>query len=511
MPFLIKEGMVWPPMDLLSWKMAEHSAWYSGDPERIADYYSRMIDKNLQSMPYPIRTSESFWGRQYRNTGDCFVHVPIASDISETCANILFGESPIVEVAQAHERTTSASYKAAQDGLDLMLMESGFFRKILEGAETGSAIGGTYIKVAWDDELSPYPIPVVQQADSALPTFSFGILKDVTFWKVLPAVDDHRNVYRLFELYEKGSIKYSLYKGTDDKVGMMVDLGSHPETEGMQEVVDTFGELLVVYVPNVLPNRIDRNSYIGRSDYHGIEGMMDSLDEVYSSWLKDIVLAQGKIHIPEAFLSKDGEGKKSFNVDRMMYVKLDMDPTIENKPITATQFDIRAEQFEKSAMAFLERIITSAGYSPQSFGLNIEGKAESGTALNIRERKTYATKVKKEQYWQLALKQLVQKMILVYNKVLDGGIEGDIEVDVAFSDSSGNGLNEVATAVKMIADAQAASVDTKVRMLHPDWEEEQILAEVKAIIDENGIGMVVPAPDGNPDLNQMDEDDKDEE
>ena len=75
----------------------------------------------------------------------------------------------------------------------------------------------------------------------------------------------------------------------------------------------------------------------------------------------------------------------------MAYEELDIDPTAMTKPIEATQFEIRAEQFEKTCLNLLDRIITSAGYSPQSFGLNIAGRAESGTACAEEFKRIFDT------------------------------------------------------------------------------------------------------------------------
>lgn len=302
----------------------------------------------------------------------------------------------------------------------------------------------------------------------------------------------------LLETYEKGRIINKLYKGTTDRLGFEIPLNSHQDTKDLSPVIETVDELLAWYIPNKLPNRLDRTSYLGRSEYSGIEGLMDSLDEVYSSWVREIAIAQGRIHIPDSYLSQGAKGPR-FNLDKMVYVTLDIDPTtLDGQGITATQFSIRANEFEKSALNLLDRIISSAGYSPQSFGLNIEGRAESGTALAIRERKSFATKVKKENYWQSELKKIVRAMIRVYNVELGGMLEEDFTVNISFNDGLTNSLGELATSIKMISDAQAASTETKVRLLHPDWDEDQVIAETKRIIDENGI-----APLEMPDITQL--------
>lgn len=498
----IKEGMDWPPMSLCMWKMCEHSAWYSGDAEILANFYSLQKPTNYLGLYKPIK-SQSFWGRQIANDAEVFIHVPIAGDIAETSANMLFAESPLVKIIQSQEKEAKQVYTESQSLLDDMILKSGLFSKILEGAEACAAIGGVYLKIAYDEDLSKFPIPVVMQADKAIPEFKFGILIAVTFWKTIDYVESGDKVYRLLERYEKGSITNELYLGTNDKLGNLVDLADHEDTADLEDSIDTGDKLFAVYIPNVLPNRLDRSSYMGRSDYSGIEGLMDALDETFSSWMKDIILAQAKILLPEGYLKKGEDGTSKYNYDKMLYVEMDIDPVIEGNKITPQQFKIRADEFEKTTINLMERIITSAGYSPQSFGLNIQGRAESGTALNVRERKSFATKGKKENYWQKGLDEVVNIMIFIYNKYLGGKIAEDSTINISFSDGITNNLSELATSIKMLGDAISVSTDTKVRMLHPEWEEEQIKAEVELILEENNIG-AADIPEGNMDIHQLD-------
>ena len=485
---IIKEGMNWPPMNYLNWKQAEHSAWYSGDAETLANFYTEWSRANISNSPYPLANNESFWGRQIKNQGEIYVHVPIASDIAETSANFLFAESPIIRIPN---KDKVPSIKASQNVLDKLRNETLLDSKLLEAAESAAAIGGVFIKVAWDSDLSEYPIPAIEQADKSIPEFKFGMLYAVTFWKVIEQDESGSKVYRLLERYEKGSISYSLWLGTSDKLGKQIELKAHPDTEKQEKVIKTIDMLLAVYIPNMLPNRLSRGSSLGRSDYSGIEGLMDSLDEVYTSWVKDIVLAQAKILIPEQFMRKH-DGKMSYNIDKMLYVQLDIDPLTlgSTQAITPQQFEIRAEQFETTSNNLLERIISSAGYSPQSFGLNIAGKAESGTALSMRERKSFATKGKKENYWYSALEKIIKMLMLVYRFELNGSIDTDVEVNIEFNDGVTNNLSETAASVQLLNNAMAVSTDTKVRLVHPEWDEEQIETEVQRIIEENNIGAI---------------------
>jgi hypothetical protein len=153
--------MSWPPTDLLTWKMAEHSAWFSGDAEILANFYFQYMSNNILNVPHPLRDDDLFWARQIINQGEIKVHVPLAGDIADTSANFLFGESPSVKIAEAHQTKAQQSFKDTQKDLDDMLLENMFYSRILEGAEACAGIGGVYIKIGWDKDVLGYPIPVV--------------------------------------------------------------------------------------------------------------------------------------------------------------------------------------------------------------------------------------------------------------------------------------------------------------------------------------------------------------
>lgn len=64
-----------------------------------------------------------------------------------------------------------------------------------------------------------------------------------------------------------------------------------------------------VYVPNMRLHRKIRRTPLGRSDFDGIEPVMDQLDEALTSWMRDLRLAKGRLVVPDAFLQSQGPGK----------------------------------------------------------------------------------------------------------------------------------------------------------------------------------------------------------
>lgn len=489
----VKEQMQWPPMDLERYKIKEHAVWYSGEAELLANFYFDNELKNYMNLNYGTRNNNKFWARQIKNQSNFFIHVPVAGDIAETSSAFLFGESPIIRF-----NSDSEAMENNQAELDKMLTQSGFYSKIIEAAEIASAIGGVYMKIAWDTDISDQPIPVVVQADQAFPVFKFGVLQKVTF--VYDIKTDNSTYYRLGEEISKEGIKNTLYQGTSDNLGKAISLKSIDETKGLLENTPTNGIMTCVYIPNLLPNRLNRQSYSGRSDLQGIETLMDALDETFSAWMVDIQIARGRIHVPSGYLKEGSNGNGKFDIDRMAYEELEVDPTAMTSPIEATQFAIRSAEFEQTCLNLLDRIITSAGYSPQSFGLNIAGRAESGTALNVRERKSFSTTNKKQAYWEASLKRLVSSMCMIKQMMLGGSFTCDLDVNIAFADGISNNMSETSNSVKTLSDAKALSTDTKVRMVHPEWTDKQIKEEVERIMEEESVGTPMDNPE---DLTQM--------
>jgi A118 family predicted phage portal protein len=463
----------WPPS---AWQSVYNdyslrAAWYGGDMNALANIYRRYL-----SNPYNRR--EDRFAQDSAQARRTFLHVPIASDIASVSANLLFGESPKVSVDDA----------AAQERLETIIVDSQLMNTLVEAADSASGMGGVCLKVNWDRELANYPILSIAQVDCSLPEWQHGILTACTFWRVIPTGDD-REVWRLLERHEPGVIYNGLYCGTPDRLGAGRPLEALPETADLEpQVLTGIDGLLCRYIPNLRPNRKRRGNNLGRSDTDGLESLMDTLDEVYTSWLRDVRLGRGRIIVPEGMLQTDTNGTLYFDSDQEAFTTLNMVPSADqSSAITISQFEIRAAQHQQTALDLLMRIVTSAGYSPQTFGLNIDGQAESGTALKIRENRTYVTSAAKAAYWKAPLEDLLELLLLVDRTHLGGSVVGRPSIEI--QDGVRPTDLELATSVEMMYRAAAASTEERVRKLHPDWTDDLIQTEVQRIQDEQGLSV----------------------
>lgn len=493
----------WPPTDeRVLHALADWDAWYASDPDRLeARYtgrgYRDVVNRPAQSRGGVVgRLARWFWGNptpegEKRDK----LHVPLAGDIARTSSELLFSEPPKLLAPEG-------SGDATQQALD-GLMEDGLQPTLLEAGEICAALGGAYLRVVWDEDVSDRPWIDTVAADRAVPEFRYGRLVAVTFWTVLESEGHNDNrVFRHLERHERGRIFHGLYEGSTISLGAPRPLVDHPATAPFATEVDAEGgidtgapdHLTAAYVPNVRPARAWRHiptaAYWGQSDFQGIEGLMDALDETYSSWMRDVQNGKGRIIVAQSMLESLGPGQgAAWSEERRIYTGLSMLPRPgDPNPITDVQFEIRVQEHADTCRALIEQAVRQAGYSPSTFGETGDGAAVTATEIKARERRSMTTRGRKAMYWDPG----IAAISAAYLAVLAGErfrVEG-LALDppkVEFQDSITEGPRELAETAELVSRAMAASRETLVQMIHPDWDDEQVQAEVARLKDESAM------------------------
>jgi len=489
------ENTSWPPDASTRHGQAvrEWSAWYSGDPEQLGAFYTPKtgrVDRPAQYAGGLVGTLARWWWGTPAAVGEqsAKLHVPLAADICGTSADLLFSE-PLAITAE--DAKLGEFLQSLQDG--------GLETRLHEGGEVQAALGGVYLRSMWDTTVQATPWTSVVHPDGAVPEFRHGRLVAVNLWANLASTDDSVK-WRHVERHEPGWIVHALFKGTATNLGKRMPLESHPSTATLvtsdEGAVETRTQrMTVTYVPNMLPNRLDRHNPQGRSDLQGVTPFLDALDEAYSSWWRDIRHAKARLHVPAQYLQSDGPGSAAVaDIDREVYVPLDgiMGKADGQLAIQAQQFAIRTDDHLRTCEAWTQRIIESAGYSTQSLSSGTGG-AVTAAEVHSHERRSYMTRGKKARYWSLALREHLAVQVDVANAHLGARLTvGDIRV--AFPDGVQESTMTLAQTSQALRNAEAASTHTRVRMVNPDWTPEQVDEEVARIHVENGTG-VMAEPD----------------
>ncbi|MDN5687015.1 MAG: phage portal protein [Brachybacterium sp.] len=494
----IPQTSTWPPeqLDVILPAMYRWDAWYASRTDRLAAIYANGEERpSFQRDGLVGTVRRFFWGTSGSDAPQKKLHVPVASDLCQASADLLFAEPPTLTVDDVK----------AQERLDLIIGEDAH-DQLASGAEVGAALGGTYVRVAWDQDLAPHPFLARVDADHALPEFTWGRLSAVTFWRTVAT--EGGTIWRHLERHESrdgvGVIEHALFRGTSATLGKRRPLIENTATAGLTTAEDGVVSTLtpgldVVYVPNQSPNRVWRDhplgANLGRSDLDGLEPLLDALDETWSSWMRDLRIGKGRIVAAQSALDDNGPGKgATLDLDREVYEALNTPPGAANQsglPMEHVQFAIRVQEHQDTAAALLAQILRTAGYSSQTFGDDASGAAMTATEVHSRERRSFLTRDRKIRPWRPALAQLARKALAIDQVVFRSGVDADQVVNVEFGDTVQEAQEALARTAQLMHQAQAASTRTRVQMLHPDWDDATVDEEVERIGREFG----EPAPD----------------
>ena len=466
--------------------MTPEEAWETRVEYR-QNYYRRHIASYSGDRVELTATSNE--GMFWKRTSKCKMHVPVAADIAAISANLMFAEEPNFA---CYDEETEDNESKQQKRLGELVERNNIHGKLNEAAETCAALGDVYLKLNYRKDEIDYPVLSIVPADAAWPEYLLGVLKGIHFFSVLKRDLHTGAITRVYELYEPGKITMAIYEGDNEMLGEDLGEAALKQYGFEREIKPPVDDMLAVHIPNMRPNRLYRDMNMGRSDYDELRDLMDSLDESYSSWMRDIRLAKARTIVPAEYLKRkpqemlEGLAQSAsweFDPDVETYVTIDMQDSNGNVPgITLQQFSIRSAEYAATCAELLRNIVTIAGYAPQTCGLDISGMAQSGTALHIREKKSYDTRGKKQTYWKAPLEGIMTAMVHLDNALWpQAGSDSDDKVRVQFADSAANDISTMSAAVQMLAAANSASIETRVQMLHPDWTKKQISEETERL------------------------------
>lgn len=505
-------NLEWPPPAYAKYvrQIREWSAWWAGDSDLLRRYSAERRFWHRQA-------DADRTGRQQARS----MHAALAADIVTTSADLLFGEE--IELAIPEPEATGedgehedadeqgvdegdaslaqerAAVEVTQARLDELREEIDLDGSLLVAAEVAAGLGGAWLRPAWDTTLADRPLLTVIDPEHVVPEYRMGVLVAVTFWEDVERADSGR-VWRHLERHEVvrgplgntfGVILHGLYVGDDDHLGTPKSLTQHAATAGLDEVVEVptaAGPIMPRYMPNMLPNRKHRRLPVGRSDFDGIEDELDAIDEAWTSLLRDIRLGVARLMVPEGTLERVGVGPgagRGFNVDRELMVETDAAADEQGGKVALMQGSIRETAHLSTIRALVEQAVSGAGYAPATFGLGVEGQPESGTAREIRERKTFRTLGKKRRYAERAIADVCLSLLAIDADVFGREIvpmRPRIGWPAPVTDTKA-----VADRLVALRSALAISIENAVREAQPDLAEPEVEAEVARIMAENSL------------------------
>lgn len=528
------ENLAFPPTD---WapafeQYALNSVLWSGDVENYftAGTPTRGDDPNShynkpQNVFAKLMARFQFWSKP-APVGEARtrVHGPLATNLATLSANTLMATPPQSRITRAGKSVKGP----AQDRADLILNGDDHFMKLIEAAELASGLSGVVLTANWDRDNTDKPWMEVSPCDAAIPEYVLGRLFAVNLWTTheqRTVVGYHDAVLYHVERHEPGKIIHALYKGTESNIGSLVPLDTLEATAGIPRlrnvIVNDDGTVTIPtgvstltaqYWRNLPTRRFRQNgllSKIGRADTEGLEGLLDQYDMVWSAWMRDIKLARARLIIPEAYQETIGRnGERAFDDDAEIITALAYTEAGDGETIRAEQFDIRSEAHSLALLGLTKEILQGAGWSMSSYNGEDGGAAKTATEVNDDTTTTERTYKRKGLYYKqagVAINRTLLELDAVHYR--GAGIQKADALDVVFEDLSTMDPEKEARIVSGWHSAESATVETRVRFLHPEWDDIQVQKERETIYLEFGIGTEEdPAVSGRPGETNPDDD-----
>lgn len=532
MPLPVSDSTnVWPPANMTNIfaHMNQWSAWYSNDLAKLqaaygggtmADQTGFFASETGGFKPTIGQRLQRFFVGQHtiganRNTK---MPIPVAGMICQAVADLLYADPPTFTVrVDTDNDGDGVSEKVANPTQERLnqLADDSMYGILAQAAEVGAALGGAYLRVVWDTSIvADRPFMDVVDADQALPEFRWGRLVAVTFWTVV--AKDVSKVWRHLERHElnsfgNGVIIHGLYEGENDKLGTRIPLESRPETanialmtrdrdtglplSGVVGQIDsnTTG-LCVEYLPNQGSQRLFRTDpvgrYLGRSSLDGIEPLMDQLAETMSDWMRARRAAKARVWYDKALLGNPGPGQGQVaDLDQEVYVGTAdtiKGPNVKmSDKLQVLQPQFIIDGYQKTAVQLLETILQMSGFALQTFGMvNTRTQADTtATEIESRERITFLTRARQIRTSVPHLSRIVSKLLAV-DKSIFNTPNVDAPIWVEFPDSVQESMLRLAQTVQTLFAGQSSSLEERIKILHPDWNDDMWDDEVAKVQKE---------------------------
>lgn len=446
---------------------------------------------------FKLRVNSEHYNKDYSKLK--YVAGNFAGLISKVCADMLFSE-PL---------KARMSDKPAQEWLDQLMWQNGLNTQFYESALANSRHGDAVFKLR-TGYLNPGDSQMTVIIEDITPSIYFPQVNDGNV-RAKPGVEElcwivniSGKRYLRKEIHRPGEITNELFilEKETIKQQVSIDLLNEPGlTDGISTGVD---KSLLVHVPNWR----DGSRFFGYDDYSDLTSLFFALNNRLSK--NENILDKHSdpiLALPEGVLDEKGEVKKeAFHMFEV--------PNEGGGALTKPEYIVWNANLEaafKQIEGIVDFLYMFSETSPDAFGMNKNGAADSGRALKLRLMRTIAKVARKRLYYDRAIKDVLHTaMLLAQAQGL--GVYDDKTASYSMKLASpemptlewqdGLPIDTMEAAQEeqlRLESGNTSVVDSIMRLDHVDREEAD--EKAKAINDETSIPMPTSNPNIPPALN----------
>lgn len=309
-----------------------------------------------------------WWKQDSDYNGKDFVLDPLGARIPEIWADMLYGLEPEFEPALKADRDRLEEFVDYND----LPSELHFAEQI---CSSEGEVWWLYRAVPSDGhaELSWY------SRLNVVPLWFGKKLAAAAFISVLEYEQQSRKQWIYLTIHAEGVVLNRLYYHTaGTALGEPKQLGERDETKDLRPL---WGHPLEMLCGRI-GNRRGKNNQLRGSDYKGLTGLLDHLNEVQNVGQDNLRLTgKQRVVIPERFLTARGQMPKGAEV--IIATEVDADPTKIKNEMVQLEWEFDATALLEWKNDLVDSILTRARIAPQLVGRHTE-MAATGPALRAR-------------------------------------------------------------------------------------------------------------------------------
>jgi hypothetical protein len=200
-----------------------------------------------------------------------------------------------------------------QDRLDAIVDANELPAELHQAEMVCSSEGEVWWRIYVDPGQSDYPIIEWHSRSAVRPMFRGRKLIATAFSEEIhrERVEDQWTVWRYVEIQAEGYIRNLLYKGNMNQLGTQMPLDAQPQTANLK---DEWIHNLGMLCGRVY-NKLGRDRRVGRSDYHNVWPLMLSLNEATTVGHENMRLtAKKRLAVPREAIGENGNFDASEDV-----------------------------------------------------------------------------------------------------------------------------------------------------------------------------------------------------
>jgi len=477
-----KETEIWPPEDKATKERLERYSrfrlLFKGDHHEVFERVQR-------------------WMEEQQDRTITYIVCNFAGLISKVAADMLFGEIPDFVAGEEG----SAEQEALNEIVNNNHLQTTNYEMALAASWRGEAIYKLRFGQFADWQNNDRGFAIVEPADprTFFPVLSGDNVRALAGGDFAWVREAGGKKYLKVERHTPGIIRNELYLLDGQAITEQVKLKVLEDYAGLEEEQETgFPGLLFEFVPNFRGD----DEFWGTSDYHDMESVFDELNNRVSRISRVLDKHESpKLILPPGIMKEDPEHPGRWYVEKEDLEAIEINPAdlgagnANDLPRYLT-WDAQLEAAFKQIDIILEIAMMMSETSPDVFGLNKSGLAESGRALKFRLIRTLAKINRKKLYFDQALRNVVYAAQYL-EAIHAGGPDPDnIDHRIGWRDGLPDDDLEKAQVEAMRTGSKATtSRESAIRRL--DGLKGDDLEQELARIEEDDLAGAPPAPEGS--------------